>query len=162
MLVTTSSEPTAICAIVTVPASPRSYAQSPTAPAIARLGSHLYINHDIDGSDADTSALSFILQDKRVICAVGAVAVFYYLSSLNLILHRHPPNSSQQSTHIKLLIGNMEPSEGGEVWNHPSLVVGYAAQDASHHIDHISTELLEHMLRSYQISENLQETNKAN
>lgn len=27
-----------------------------------------YVEHDIDGSDADTSVLQFILSDKRVLC----------------------------------------------------------------------------------------------
>jgi elongation factor 3 len=77
------------------------------------------------------------------------------------------PNGSGKSTLVKILIGDMEPNKGGEVWKvsrflspsffclcsnrpltsrnhvrplqHPNLVVGYVAQHAFHHT---STRLL--------------------
>ncbi|KAG5220086.1 translational elongation factor [Salix suchowensis] len=54
---------------------------------------------------------------------------------------RFPPvspfwaNGSGKSTLVKLLIGDMEPNKGGEIWKHPNLVIGYVAQHAFHHID---------------------------
>ncbi|KAG8714679.1 translational elongation factor EF-1 alpha [Ceratobasidium sp. 394] len=73
------------------------------------------------------------------------------------------PNGSGKSTLVKLLIGDMEPNKGGEVWKHPNLVIGYVAQHAFHHIDHhLDKTLLEYMLSRYQTGEDLEEMNKAN
>ncbi|KAG8928110.1 translational elongation factor EF-1 alpha [Tulasnella sp. 417] len=61
------------------------------------------------------------------------------------------PNGSGKSTLVKLLIGDMEPNKGGEVWKHPNLVIGYVAQHAFHHIDqHLDKTPLEYMLWRYQ------------
>ncbi|KAF8321794.1 hypothetical protein DL93DRAFT_2051614 [Clavulina sp. PMI_390] len=73
------------------------------------------------------------------------------------------PNGSGKSTLVKLLIGDMEPNKGGEVWKHPNLVIGYVAQHAFHHIDHhLDKTPLEYMLWRYQTGEDLEELNKAN
>jgi len=62
-----------------------------------------------------------------------------------------------------LLIGDMEPNKGGEVWKHPNLVIGYVAQHAFHHIDHhLDKTPLEYMLWRYQTGEDLEEMSKAN
>ena len=72
------------------------------------------------------------------------------------------PNGSGKSTLVKLLIGDMEPNKGGEVWRHPNLVIGYVAQHAFHHIDHhLDKTPLEYMLWRYQTGEDLEEMTKA-
>jgi elongation factor 3 len=73
------------------------------------------------------------------------------------------PNGSGKSTLVKLLIGDMEPNKGGEIWKHPNLVIGYVAQHAFHHIDHhLDKTPLEYMLWRYQTGEDLEELQKAN
>lgn len=73
------------------------------------------------------------------------------------------PNGSGKSTLVKLLIGDMEPNKGGEVWKHPNLVIGYVAQHAFHHIDHhLDKTPLEYMLWRYQTGEDIEELSKAN
>ncbi|PPQ82354.1 hypothetical protein CVT25_008315 [Psilocybe cyanescens] len=73
------------------------------------------------------------------------------------------PNGSGKSTLVKLLIGDMEPNKGGEIWKHPNLVIGYVAQHAFHHIDqHLDKTPLEYMLWRYQTGEDLEEMMKAN
>ncbi|PPQ66033.1 hypothetical protein CVT26_010789 [Gymnopilus dilepis] len=73
------------------------------------------------------------------------------------------PNGSGKSTLVKLLIGDLEPNKGGEVWKHPNLVIGYVAQHAFHHIDqHLDKTPLEYMLWRYQTGEDLEEMMKAN
>lgn len=72
------------------------------------------------------------------------------------------PNGSGKSTLVKLLIGDMEPNKGGEVWRHPNLVIGYVAQHAFHHIDHhLDKTPLEYMLWRYQTGEDLEDMTKA-
>lgn len=72
------------------------------------------------------------------------------------------PNGSGKSTLVKLLIGDMEPNKGGEIWKHPNLVIGYVAQHAFHHIDnHLDKTPLEYMLWQYQTGEDLEEMMKA-
>ncbi|KAG8954680.1 translational elongation factor EF-1 alpha [Tulasnella sp. 424] len=72
------------------------------------------------------------------------------------------PNGSGKSTLVKLLIGDMEPNKGGEVWKHPNLVIGYVAQHAFHHIDqHLDKTPLEYMLWRYQTGEDIEEMMKA-
>lgn len=72
------------------------------------------------------------------------------------------PNGSGKSTLVKLLIGDMEPNKGGEVWKHPNLVVGYVAQHAFHHIDqHLDKTPLDYMLWRYQTGEDIEEMMKA-
>ncbi|KDQ33991.1 hypothetical protein PLEOSDRAFT_60644 [Pleurotus ostreatus PC15] len=72
------------------------------------------------------------------------------------------PNGSGKSTLVKLLIGDMEPNKGGEIWKHPNLVIGYVAQHAFHHIDnHLDKTPLEYMLWRYQTGEDLEELGKA-
>ncbi|KAF7323317.1 hypothetical protein HMN09_00112500 [Mycena chlorophos] len=72
------------------------------------------------------------------------------------------PNGSGKSTLVKLLIGDMEPNKGGEIWKHPNLVIGYVAQHAFHHIDnHLDKTPLEYMLWRYQTGEDLEEMGKA-
>ncbi|KAG1760411.1 P-loop containing nucleoside triphosphate hydrolase protein [Suillus occidentalis] len=69
------------------------------------------------------------------------------------------PNGSGKSTLVKLLIGDMEPNKGGEIWKHPNLVIGYVAQHAFHHIDHhLDKTPLEYMLWRYQLKANRQIT----
>ncbi|KAF8871712.1 hypothetical protein CPB85DRAFT_1513604 [Mucidula mucida] len=64
---------------------------------------------------------------------------------------------------VPLLIGDMEPNKGGEIWKHPNLVIGYVAQHAFHHIDnHLDKTPLEYMLWRYQTGEDLEEMTKAN
>lgn len=71
------------------------------------------------------------------------------------------PNGSGKSTLVKLLIGDMEPNKGGEIWKHPNLVIGYVAQHAFHHIDnHLDKTPLEYMLWRYQTGEDLEEMSK--
>ncbi|KAF8748850.1 elongation factor 3 [Rhizoctonia solani] len=71
------------------------------------------------------------------------------------------PNGSGKSTLVKLLIGDLEPNKGGEVWKHPNLVIGYVAQHAFHHIDHhLDKTPLEYMLWRYQTGEDMEEMNK--
>ena len=73
------------------------------------------------------------------------------------------PNGSGKSTLVKLLIGDLEPNKGGEVWKHPNLVIGYVAQHAFHHIDHhLDKTPLEYMLWRYQTGEDREELSKAN
>lgn len=73
------------------------------------------------------------------------------------------PNGSGKSTLVKLLIGDLEPNRGGEIWKHPNLVIGYVAQHAFHHIDsHLDKTPLEYMLWRYQTGEDLEEMMKAN
>lgn len=73
------------------------------------------------------------------------------------------PNGSGKSTLVKLLIGDMEANKGGEIWKHPSLVIGYVAQHAFHHIDnHLDKTPLEYMLWRYQTGEDLEEMHKVN
>jgi elongation factor 3 len=73
------------------------------------------------------------------------------------------PNGSGKSTLVKLLIGDMDPNKGGEIWKHPNLVIGYVAQHAFHHIDHhLDTTPLKYMLWRYQTSEDLEEMQTAN
>jgi elongation factor 3 len=73
------------------------------------------------------------------------------------------PNGSGKSTLVRLLIGDMEPNKGGEIWKHPNLVIGYVAQHAFHHIDHhLDKTPLEYMLWRYQTGEDLEEMTKAN
>jgi elongation factor 3 len=72
------------------------------------------------------------------------------------------PNGSGKSTLVKLLIGDMEPNKGGEIWKHPNLVIGYVAQHAFHHIDnYLDKTPLEYMLWRYQTGEDLEELGKA-
>ncbi|KAG8970874.1 translational elongation factor EF-1 alpha [Tulasnella sp. 419] len=72
------------------------------------------------------------------------------------------PNGSGKSTLVKLLIGEMEPNKGGEIWKHPNLVVGYVAQHAFHHIDqHLDKTPLDYMLWRYQTGEDIEEMMKA-
>ncbi|PVF93542.1 putative YEF3-translation elongation factor eEF3 [Serendipita vermifera] len=71
------------------------------------------------------------------------------------------PNGSGKSTLVKLLIGDLEPNKGGEVWKHPNLVIGYVAQHAFHHIEqHLDKTPLEYMLWRYQTGEDLEEMMK--
>ncbi|EJD46144.1 hypothetical protein AURDEDRAFT_113808 [Auricularia subglabra TFB-10046 SS5] len=73
------------------------------------------------------------------------------------------PNGSGKSTLVKLLIGDMEPNKGGEIWKHPNLVIGYVAQHAFHHIDkHLDKTPLEYMLWRFQTGEDIEELSKAN
>jgi len=73
------------------------------------------------------------------------------------------PNGSGKSTLVKLLIGDMEPNKGGDVWKHPNLVIGYVAQHAFHHIDHhLDKTPLEYMLWRYQTGEDIEELSKGN
>jgi elongation factor 3 len=73
------------------------------------------------------------------------------------------PNGSGKSTLVKLLIGDLEPNKGGEIWKHPNLVIGYVAQHAFHHIDnHLDKTPLEYMLWRYQTGEDLEELSKSN
>jgi len=46
----------------------------------------------------------------------------------------HGRNGAGKSTLVKMLTGEIEPSEGG-VWKHPSLRIAYVAQNAFHHIE---------------------------
>jgi hypothetical protein len=63
---------------------------------------------------------------------------------------------------VKLLIGDLEPNKGGEIWKHPNLVIGYVAQHAFHHIDnHLDKTPLEYMLWRYQTGEDLEDMGKA-
>ena len=63
---------------------------------------------------------------------------------------------------MKLLIGDLEPNKGGEIWKHPNLVIGYVAQHAFHHIDnHLDKTPLEYMLWRYQTGEDLEDMGKA-
>jgi len=74
------------------------------------------------------------------------------------------PNGSGKSTLVKLLTGETEPAgeDGGEVWKHPNLVIGYVAQHAFHHIDHhLDKTPLDYMLWRYQTGEDLEELQKA-
>ncbi|KIL68518.1 hypothetical protein M378DRAFT_158319 [Amanita muscaria Koide BX008] len=72
------------------------------------------------------------------------------------------PNGSGKSTLVRLLIGDMEPNKGGEIWKHPNLVIGYVAQHAFHHIDnHLDKTPLEYMLWRYQTGEDLEDMGKA-
>jgi len=72
------------------------------------------------------------------------------------------PNGSGKSTLVKLLIGDLEPNKGGEIWKHPNLVIGYVAQHAFHHIDnHLDKTPLEYMLWRYQTGEDLEDMGKA-
>jgi len=73
------------------------------------------------------------------------------------------PNGAGKSTLVKLLIGQLEPNKGGEVWKHPNLVVGYVAQHAFHHIDHhLDSTPLEYLLQRYQTGEDLEELQSDN
>jgi elongation factor 3 len=73
------------------------------------------------------------------------------------------PNGSGKSTLVKLLIGDMEPNKGGEIWKHPNLVIGYVAQHAFHHIDkHLDKTPLDYMLWRFQTGEDIEELHKAN
>ena len=73
------------------------------------------------------------------------------------------PNGSGKSTLVKLLIGDLEPNKGGEIWKHPNLVIGYVAQHAFHHIEqHLDKTPLEYMLWRYQTGEDIEELMKAN
>ncbi|GAA6036992.1 hypothetical protein JCM8097_005495 [Rhodosporidiobolus ruineniae] len=72
------------------------------------------------------------------------------------------PNGSGKSTLVKLLVGETEPNQGGEVWKHPNLVIGYVAQHAFHHIDHhLDLTPLQYMLQRYQTGEDIEELQKA-
>ncbi|CAH7673851.1 P-loop containing nucleoside triphosphate hydrolase protein [Phakopsora pachyrhizi] len=73
------------------------------------------------------------------------------------------PNGAGKSTLVKLLIGQLEPNKGGEVWKHPNLVIGYVAQHAFHHIDnHLDDTPLTYLLNRYQTGEDLEEMQSAN
>nr|ANN11961.1 elongation factor 3 [Puccinia helianthi] len=73
------------------------------------------------------------------------------------------PNGAGKSTLVKLLIGQLEPNKGGEVWKHPNLVIGYVAQHAFHHIDnHLDETPLQYLLQRYQTGEDLEELESAN
>jgi elongation factor 3 len=73
------------------------------------------------------------------------------------------PNGSGKSTLVKMLVGESEPNKGGEVWKHPSLVVGYVAQHAFHHIDqHLDETPLQYLVDRYQTGEDKEELSKAN
>lgn len=73
------------------------------------------------------------------------------------------PNGAGKSTLVKLLIGQLEPNKGGEVWKHPNLVIGYVAQHAFHHIDnHLDETPLQYLLQRYQTGEDLEELQSAN
>jgi elongation factor 3 len=73
------------------------------------------------------------------------------------------PNGAGKSTLVKLLIGQLEPNQGGEVWKHPNLVIGYVAQHAFHHIDHsLDKTPLQYLLDRYQTGEDLEEMASAN
>jgi len=73
------------------------------------------------------------------------------------------PNGSGKSTLVKLLVGDMEPNKGGEVWKHPNLVTGYVAQHAFAHIEkHLDKTPLEYMIQRYQTGEDLEELSKSN
>lgn len=58
-------------------------------------------------------------------------SVYCNLSSRVAILG---PNGAGKSTLVKVLLGEMEPTEG-TVWRHPSLRIAYVAQHAFHHIE---------------------------
>ncbi len=91
-------------------------------------------------------------------CTTSLSKSLFPLVSLFLV-----PNGSGKSTLVKLLIGDMEPNKGGEIWKHPNLVIGYVAQHAFHHIDnHLDKTPLEYMLWRYQTGEDLEEMTKAN
>ncbi|KAG0143678.1 hypothetical protein CROQUDRAFT_96004 [Cronartium quercuum f. sp. fusiforme G11] len=73
------------------------------------------------------------------------------------------PNGAGKSTLVKLLIGQLEPNKGGEVWKHPNLVIGYVAQHAFHHIDnHLDETPLQYLLNRYQTGEDIEELQAAN
>ncbi|EFP76036.1 translational elongation factor EF-1 alpha [Puccinia graminis f. sp. tritici] len=73
------------------------------------------------------------------------------------------PNGAGKSTLVKLLIGQLEPNKGGDVWKHPNLVIGYVAQHAFHHIDnHLDETPLQYLLNRYQTGEDLEELQSAN
>merc|ERR1711871_684174 len=56
------------------------------------------------------------------------------------------PNGAGKSTAIKLLIGELEPSEG-TIWKHPSLRLAYVAQHAFQHLEkHIKKTPTEYIL----------------
>lgn len=72
------------------------------------------------------------------------------------------PNGAGKSTLVKVLLGQLEPNSG-DVHKHPSLVVGYVAQHAFHHIDHHLDETpLQYMLNRYQTGEDIEELSQAN
>jgi elongation factor 3 len=56
-------------------------------------------------------------------------------ASLNSRVAIVGPNGAGKSTLVKLLTGELEPTEG-TVWKHPNLRVAYVAQHAFHHIEH--------------------------
>jgi len=56
-------------------------------------------------------------------------------ASLNSRVAVVGPNGAGKSTLIKLLTGELEPTEG-TVWKHPNLRMAYVAQHAFHHIEH--------------------------
>ena len=61
------------------------------------------------------------------------------------------------------LISDMETNKGGEIWKHPSLVIGYVDQHVFHHIDHqLDKTPLEYMLWRYQTGEDLEDMQAAN
>lgn len=73
------------------------------------------------------------------------------------------PNGAGKSTLVKLLIGQLEPNKGGDVWKHPNLVIGYVAQHAFHHIDnHLDDTPLQYLLNRYQTGEDIEELQAAN
>lgn len=72
------------------------------------------------------------------------------------------PNGAGKSTLVKLLVGEIEPNKGGEVWRHPSLVTGYVAQHAFHHIEKcIDMTPMQYLLQRYQTGEDAEELGKS-
>ncbi|ORY90381.1 P-loop containing nucleoside triphosphate hydrolase protein [Syncephalastrum racemosum] len=70
------------------------------------------------------------------------------------------PNGAGKSTLIKLLTGELEPSEG-TVWKHPNLRIAYVAQHAFHHIEkHLDITPNEYIQWRYATGEDREELEK--
>jgi len=69
-------------------------------------------------------------------------------------------NGAGKSTMIKVLTGELEPTEG-MVWKHPNLRLAYVAQHAFHHIEqHLEKTPVQYILWRYQTGEDREALNK--
>lgn len=69
-------------------------------------------------------------------------------------------NGAGKSTMIKVLTGELEPTEG-LVWKHPNLRLAYVAQHAFHHIEqHLEKTPVQYILWRYQTGEDREALNK--